>query len=335
MLKVVRHLKPFTLAIFAIFALLFGQAMADLSLPGYMADIVNVGIQQSGIQNPAPRVFRASEYDKLSLFMTDAQQAEVMADYTKLDRGQLSDAAYQQDVKDYPLLATEPLYELNKVSKAENTRLNAIFGPAELAVGGITAVSSGNVTSGIQFPGFSQLPAGTDPFTFLAGLSPDQRAQMLDQFQTQINALTPQMRSQGAIVYVMREYEAIGLSLKDFQFHYMMRIGMLMALITLASAAASVTVGFLAARVAAGLARNLRRQLFERVESFSNAEFDSISMYHSLEHTPDPVAELRECARILSPRGELMVAVPNIEAVGVQVSHGPPACDLYLRWRAG
>ncbi len=278
MLKVIRHLKPFILSIVLIFGLLFGQAMADLALPGYMADIVNVGIQQSGVQNAVPRVIRVSSYDKLALFMTEDQQAAVLADYEKLDRSQMSDAAYQSAVQDYPALADEPLYKLKKISGAETDRLDAIFAPAELAVTGVTAMASGNVTSAIPLPSdFQQLPAGTDPFTALAALSPTQRQAMLSQLQTQVSALPAQMRSQGAIVYVIKEYEAIGFDLKSLQFSYMFRIGSLMAAITLAGAAASIIVGFLAARVAAGMARNLRRQLFERVESFSNAEFDKFS----------------------------------------------------------
>jgi ATP-binding cassette subfamily B multidrug efflux pump len=278
MLKVVRHLKPFTFSIILIFGLLFGQAMADLALPGYMADIVNVGIQQSGVENAVPKVIRASEYEKLALFMTADQQAQVLADYELLDRSRLPDAAYQADVEEYPALADEPLYELRKISGEENSRLDAIFAPAMMAVSGLTSLSTGNATAEMPLPaGLPQLPAGTDPFTALAALSPDQREAILSQFQTQMDALPAEMQSQAAIVYVINEYQAIGFDLKSLQFSYMFRIGSLMALITLAGAAASVYVGFLAARVAAGLARNLRRQLFERVESFSNAEFDRFS----------------------------------------------------------
>jgi ATP-binding cassette subfamily B multidrug efflux pump len=278
MRKIIRHLKPFALSIVLIFGLLFGQAMADLSLPAYMADIVNVGIQQSGVQNAAPRAIRVSSYDKLALFMTPDQQSAVLSDYQLLDRSQLSDAAYQSAVKDYPALANEPLYRLNKVSGAETKRLNAIFAPAEVAVSALSAIGSGNVTPGIELPvTLPQLPAGTDPFVALAGLAPAQRQELLSQFQAQLSAIPAQMESQGAIIYVIREYQAIGFDIKSLQFSYMFRIGSLMAAITLASAAASIIVGFLAARVAAGLARNLRRQLFTRVESFSNTEFDKFS----------------------------------------------------------
>ena len=176
MRKILRHLKPFTFSIIFIFALLFGQAMADLALPGYMADIVNVGIQRSGVENAVPRVLRASEYQKLSLFMTADQQSEVLANYELLDRGQLVSADYESYVKDYPALANEPLYRLKKVSGEENDRLDAIFVPAMTAVTGIESMSSGNATPGFQLPsGFPQLPAGTDPFTALAGLTSAQR----------------------------------------------------------------------------------------------------------------------------------------------------------------
>jgi ATP-binding cassette subfamily B multidrug efflux pump len=294
MRKILRHLKPFTFSIIFIFALLFGQAMADLALPGYMADIVNVGIQQSGIENAVPRFLRASEYQKLSLFMTADQQAEVLANYELLDRNQLPDAAYQADVKDYPALADEPLYHLKKLSGEENDRLDAIFAPAMAAVTGIESLSSGNATAGFQLPsGFPQLPAGTDPFTALAGLPTAQRETLLAQFQQQMAGVPAEMQSQGAIVYIIREYEAIGFDIKGLQFSYMFRIGSLMAIITLAGAAASVYVGFLAARVAAGLARNLRLKLFQRVESFSNTEFDTFSTASLITRSTNDIQQIQ------------------------------------------
>src|SRR5450759_2023345 len=112
MLNLIKHLKPFTWQIVIIFALLFGQAMTDLSLPDYMSRIINVGVQQNGIENPAPDVIRASEMAKLEILMSDQDRAVVTADYRLLDKQSLSADEYAVQVKKYPLLAAEPVYEL-------------------------------------------------------------------------------------------------------------------------------------------------------------------------------------------------------------------------------
>ena len=105
MMKLIKHLKPFAGQIFFIFLLLFAQAMTDLSLPAYMSQIVNVGIQQGGIQNAVPEAIRASEMAKLTLFMDDSDKAVVTGDYILLDKDKLSQSDYDKYVKDYPALA--------------------------------------------------------------------------------------------------------------------------------------------------------------------------------------------------------------------------------------
>ena len=105
MLKLIKPLKPYILLILVIFVLLYAQAMADLSLPGYMADIVNVGIQQNGIDNSVPQVIESAEYNKLSLFMTDEEKTRVNTDYGLLEKQTLSESAYKDYLEDYPALA--------------------------------------------------------------------------------------------------------------------------------------------------------------------------------------------------------------------------------------
>src|SRR5512137_2423551 len=128
MRKLIRYLKPYSWFILAIFVLLFGQAMADLSLPSYMADIVNVGIQQSGIEHAVPQAMRASEFQRATLLMTDEQKARVTADYVLLDRATLSAADFARYAKTYPVLATTPVYKLNTTDKTEIAALDTIFG---------------------------------------------------------------------------------------------------------------------------------------------------------------------------------------------------------------
>src|ERR1035437_5712440 len=184
MTKLIKFLKPYIWWIVAIFALLFGQAMADLSLPGYMADIVNVGIQQNGIQNSVAEVLRPVEFTRLTLFMSAADKAAVIADYTLLDGAALSSAEYNTDVKRYPLLATSPLYVLNAIDQSQTANLDRIFSRtmpvvANLEQNGVAALAG----SGLP------VPAGVDPFSVIAQLSPQQMDTLRTVITDQISAL--------------------------------------------------------------------------------------------------------------------------------------------------
>ena len=123
MLRLVKYLKPYTLLIVFNIALLFGQAMADLALPDYMSKIVNVGIQQGGIENAVPQAILKSEMDKLFLFMNAKDQATVLSDYTLVDQ---NSPDYDRYVKIYPALEQAPIYVLNSIDQAEMERQHGL-----------------------------------------------------------------------------------------------------------------------------------------------------------------------------------------------------------------
>lgn len=128
MLKLIKYLKPFAVTIIAIVALLCVQALSDLSLPDYMSNIVNVGIQQGGIENAVPKVIRQSELDKMKALMSDAEQTKVSESYVLLDKSSLSKDDYDDYVKEYPSLLEEPIYKLNVKAKENIEELNLIIG---------------------------------------------------------------------------------------------------------------------------------------------------------------------------------------------------------------
>ncbi len=272
MRKLIKHLKPFVWSIVAIFVLLFAQAMADLSLPGYMADIVNVGIQQNGIENSVPQAISTSEFNKLTLFMTDSDKTQVTGEYILLSKQSLSDADYAKYLKSYPQLATTPLYKLNTTDKTKITQLNMIL---VKSISPVFAIEQNGLAAYVG--NTMQIPAGVDPFVLIAQLPPDQLAAIRSVAEKQINAVPSTMLTQFSVAYISAQYKALGMNTNSIQTKYMLRIGTLMLLLTLAAAACSITVGYLSARIAAGMGRNMRKQLFERVESFSNTEFDKFS----------------------------------------------------------
>lgn len=272
MRKLIKHLKPFVWSILAIFVLLFAQAMADLSLPGYMADIVNVGIQQNGVENSVPQAIDVSEFDKLALFMSDDDKTQVSADYILLSEQSLSAADYAKYLKTYPQLANTQIYKLNTNDKTEIAQLDRIF---IKAIPPVYAIENNTLSD--YMGNIIQIPAGVDPFTVIAQLPAAQLAEIRNATEQQLAAFPSTMLTQFSVAYISAQYNALGMNINSIQTGYMLRIGGLMLLLTLASAGSSVIVGFLSARIAAGLGRNMRKQLFERVESFSNTEFDKFS----------------------------------------------------------
>src|SRR5713226_1452268 len=121
MIRLAKYVKPFIPLLVIAVILLFVQAVSDLSLPNYLSQIVNVGIQQGGVENAVAKAVRQSEMDRLTLFMSADDKATVLQHYTLVDK---NSPDYTQDVKDYPALANEPVYVLNTVTRAEIDQLN-------------------------------------------------------------------------------------------------------------------------------------------------------------------------------------------------------------------
>jgi ATP-binding cassette subfamily B protein len=287
MLKLLKYLKPFTWLIILIFVLLFGQAMADLSLPDYMSKIVNIGIQQNGIENAAPEAIRASEMDKIFLFMNDDEKALVNKHYSLIDESAQvpSGEPYYQD---FANLTNGPWYILKTTAETDIPQLNSIFEKPIVLVAGIEQ-------KGLDSFGdmFKDVPADTDPFTVLEQLPPAQMAALRDAALQQTSAMPPSVINQSAIAYVSAEYKMINVDVSHLQTMYIFKIGGFMLLLTLAGTALSVTVGFLSARIAAAFGRNSRKQIFERVESFSNTEFDKFSTASLITRTTNDIQQIQ------------------------------------------
>ena len=141
MFKILKYLKPFMVSIITVVALLVVQAVCDLSLPDYTSNIVNVGIQQSGIENAVPSIIRESELNKLTLFMNESEKNKVKDSYDLLDKNKLSKEDYEKEVEKYPALKNESLYKLNTKDEETINNLNSIMSKAIMRVSGIKMAS--------------------------------------------------------------------------------------------------------------------------------------------------------------------------------------------------
>lgn len=278
MLKLLKEFKPFTLLILIIIGLLFIQAMADLALPDYMSNIVNIGIQQNGIKNAVPEVMKTEEMDKIKIFLNEDERNLVDNSYKLIDKENLTEKEYKNYFKKYPSLEKESLYVLNIDSKEDIERMDSFLAKAILVVLGIEKGS----LQGISFQQdmeslYANIPEGTDPFMILANLPKEQLELMKEKIDEGFKDIPQTIIEQSAINHIKDQYESIGVNIRKTQSNYIIYIGGIMLLIALLGMLASILVGFLSARISASLGRNLRDKVFQKVTSFSNAEFDNFS----------------------------------------------------------
>ncbi len=294
MLRILKYLKPYLWLILIAVGLLFVQANADLALPDYMSKIVNDGIQQGGIVNAVPQAIRQSEMNKLVIFLSADDKALVLGDYTLVDN---TSADYDKYLKDYPSLASGPVYILKNVDSAEINKLNPIMGKSLLVVGTINTVLANPTQAAAMAKTFgfdlSKIPAGVDLFTVLASLPPAQLSQMTATIDTKFSTLGASMINQMAVISVKAEYTALGMNTVSLQTNYIIHTGLLMLLLTLLSGTCTVIVGFLSARTAAGVSRDLRRSVFQRVESFSSTEFDKFSTASLITRSTNDITQIQ------------------------------------------
>jgi len=294
MIRLVKYLKPYILLILLTIALLFVQANADLALPDYLSRIINNGIQQGGVENAVPKAIRQSAMDKLVLFLSAEDKAAVLGDYTLVDR---NSPDYDKYAKDYPALANEPVYVLNSIDKAETDKLNPIMGKALLVVSFIQQVMADPAKAAAlgQGMGFdlSRLPAGMDLFSMLSKLPASQLTMLTAAIDQKFAALGDRMITQTAVAAVKAEYDALGMDTGKLQSDYILHVGGLMLLVTLISVSCTVAVGFLSARTAAGMARDVRKKVFTKVESFSSAEFDRFSTASLITRSTNDITQIQ------------------------------------------
>lgn len=303
MSKLIKYLKPFTAPILAVIVLLFAQAMFDLSLPDYMSNIVNVGIQQGGIENAVPEVIGQSEFDRLKLFMSKDEIKKVEDSYTLIDKDNLSQSEYDKDVKKYPALKDEALYKLNTKNKETIKELNPIMGKALIIVGSIESKGVDGVMGEKNLTGTQdtqkvqgdskEMLKGQEPFFMIEHMQASQKEEMLKEIDKKFDSMPDSMITQTAATFIKAEYTSLGMNLEKIQSQYILKTGGFMILLAFGSMIAAVAVTLLASRIAAGFGRNLRSMVFGKVVRFSNAEFDKFSTASLITRSTNDIQQIQ------------------------------------------
>lgn len=295
MKKLLKYLRPFAGAIIVAIMLLFVQAISDLSLPSYMSNIVNIGIQQKGIEDAVPKAIKSSELNKLLLFTNSDDKKVVEDNYKLIRKEELSNDDYEKYIKQYPELANEDIYVLDTKSKDVKRKLNEILGRPML----ITSLfESGDANKLMRDSGdVMATPEGVDmanmdPFMMLSNMPEDQVLEIIKKINEKLDEMPESMVTQSAVTYVREQYKELGIDIDKVQTNYLFMAGAKMLGVALIGTIAAVIVTFIAARIAAALGRNLRKDVFNKVVGFSNAEFDRFSTASLITRTTNDIQQI-------------------------------------------
>lgn len=253
MIRLAKYIKPYLWGLLLTILALYGQALGNLNLPYYMSEMVNVGIQQNGIDRPAPEALSRSGMEIILILAGEEPGARIRAAYTPVTAADRASGGQTYGAR-YPG-GGDSFYVREKLPKKEAEALDEAFGYA--ASVWIYAAQSGAAQENLRL----ELPL---PEAALAGA----RSQAAD---------SPSLWKQNGIRVTQFLYAELGLDLTRIQTARIIRIGLIMLAIALACGAAAVLIGFLSSRIAAAVARDLRHDVFSKVESFSGLEFDSFS----------------------------------------------------------
>jgi len=294
MLKLFPYIKRYYLMILGAILLLFIQANVDLTLPDYLSRIVNIGIQQGGVESALPEAMRTTTFERLELFLTPQENEKIQDAYRLIEP---TDDQYAEIAANYDNIDSQSLYLLNDLDDEQITQLTPIISKAMVAVSFLEQAAADPENAAMMAENLgidlSQLPAGMDLFTVLASLPEQQRLQLVTQLQEQFETLGESMISQMGIAAAKAEYEALGVNTASMQNKYILTTGGWMLLLSLISVIASVSVGFLSARVAAGVARDLRDSVFRRVTNFAKAEIEKFSTASLITRSTNDITQIQ------------------------------------------
>ncbi|HRA69682.1 MAG: ABC transporter ATP-binding protein [Trichococcus flocculiformis] len=291
-----KYLKPFAGTILVSLLILFGQAIGELSLPNLMSDIVNTGIQNGGVEQEAPEALPAEGFALMTLFMDEEDKETFQESYELIEGGSAEAEAYNAE---FPESQETDFYVLDETDPEQLISLESIFSKASYSFvtfmqemggqqGGTAAVDA---ESGFENVDLDQLYA----------LVPQLQQLPQEAFTASMDvadAAEPMLYSQIGILFTKLFYQDLGADMDALQNQYIMTKGAQMLAIAVAVSVASVAVAYFSSRIAAKVSGRMRRDVFAKVESFSNTEFDNFSTASLITRTTNDVQQIQQLITI-------------------------------------
>ena len=297
-------------AMIAIVLILVVQAYCDLSLPAYTSDIVNVGIQQGGIEDEVPRQIATEEMEKLLLFVSEDDQQTVMDAYTedntsyKKEAYVLKDSVAEEentmenlkDILQIPMMMTSGIESGSDTTKQMEDKLKEQMsqGMAQSMPQGADQTMPEGMPQG-ESQAESQAVSLDDMsmFDLLKMLPAEQRATMVEKIEEQMSEMPDTILDQASVSFCRSAYKDLGMDMDQTQIHYLLKTGGQMAALALLGMVASIMVTFLASRVGASAGRDLRSGVFHKVVGFSNNEFNHFSTASLITRSTNDIQQIQ------------------------------------------
>ena len=294
MMKLKRYLKPYIGFALAAIVLMFCQAAVDLNLPNLMSDIVNVGIQQGGITEAAPKAVSAEGLQLMSAFMSEEDRALAQSQYVLAEQANMTADEWDRFVTDWPKVSDTDVYrQIPNLDDSTQAQLDSAFSRASYALMTVVKdlaeqsgqdIAAGDTDSkamdmsklGELVPMLAMLPQG-----------------MVDDAIAAAAATPESMLSQTAAVFTKGFYMQLGADTDAMQTSYIFRTGGKMLLMALLLAVCAISVGFCGSRMGAGIARDLRRDIFAKVTSFTNNEYDKFGTASLITRSTNDVTQVQ------------------------------------------
>ena len=285
-------------AMIAIVLILVVQAYCDLSLPAYTSDIVNVGIQQGGIEDAVPRQIATEEMEKLLLFVSEDDQQTVMDAYTedntsyKKEAYVLKDSVAEEentmenlkDILQIPMMMTSGIESGSDTTKQMEDKLKE-----QMSQGMAQSMPQGESQAESQAVSLDDMSM----FDLLKMLPAEQRATMVEKIEEQMSEMPDTILDQASVSFCRSAYKDLGMDMDQTQIHYLLKTGGQMAALALLGMVASIMVAFLASRVGASAGRDLRSGVFHKVVGFSNNEFNHFSTASLITRSTNDIQQIQ------------------------------------------
>lgn len=295
MLKVLKYLKKTWISVIVIVALLCVQAAADLALPDYTSKIVNVGIQQGGIDAAIPEAISKDEMDNFLMFTND--DSKILDCYKLVSKDTVSNDEYNNYLKEYPALENEEVYVLNKLNKDKKNNLEEMLKKPLVQV---YLMQNDQMQEKIKESLFANVPEpqkeamkDMELMDILKTMPEENLEKITRNINEQIDNMQGTIVDQAAISSVKEEYKKLNMDIDKIQNKYIVFAGFQMLGIAFISMASAITIMLLSARVAAKLGNTLRDKVFKKVLSFSTKEFNEFSTASLITRSTNDIQQIQ------------------------------------------
>ena len=287
MLKLKKYLKPFIFPIILAICLLFVQAICDLNLPNLMSEIVNVGIQSRGVERATPEAISENGMKLMQTFMNEEEKNLIEASFYKVEQG---DANYE---KTYPNVKEKNIYVLkNELTEETIEKLDRAFEIATrtfINTMSAMAEQNGQASEAMQDKSNIDVEQIYSMLPYLASID----SATISKARQDAENMEESMLSQTAIAVTQLMYKELGMNLGKIQTIYLLKTGAKMLGMTIIVVLTAISVSFIATRVATKISRNLRKDVFEKVEQFSANEFDKFSTSSLITRTTNDINQVQ------------------------------------------